>query len=238
MLVPDYLKSVHGNEGLENATRDDLILPRLSICQSLTPQRKPQNPLYIKGLEEGQLFNTVTGEVYGGSVELIPLVFTKSRIYFRDMKEGGGILCQSFNGIDGGSISPTCDACPNSKFSGDQAPACSDFKNFVSFVLPTRHLLVVSFKSTAIKAAKAWLTRMQMFNKPSYAGIYEISTQPGETKKGDFFAPVIKFKRFVSQEEYAFATREYAALKGKNIKTDEAIEHEREAGDDTEDIPF
>ena len=229
LVVPDFLKGIHGSEGLENARKEDLILPRVSICQSMTPQRKKGNPNYIEGLEEGSWFNNVTNEVYGETIQLIPLVFSKSRIYFKDLTDGGGILCQSFNGVDGGTISKTCDACPNSKFGADgESPACNNFMNFASLL--NKQLVAVSFKSSALKAGRQWVTRMKMFDKPAYVQVYELKLVPQKNSKGEFFAPVITFKRWVTEPEAKFAQECYQGIKGQAIKV--------EQDDVNEEIPF
>ena len=49
--------------GLENLERNDMTLPRLGLCQSLTPQRIKSDPKYIAGLEEGE---SRRAEVPGG----------------------------------------------------------------------------------------------------------------------------------------------------------------------------
>lgn len=233
LSVPDFLKEVKGNEGLENVTKNDIVLPRLAICQSGTPQRKRDNPAYIKGLDEGMFFNTVSQQVYGDKVELIPLLKTQSRIFFRDINEGGGILCRSFNGINGGTLCETCMACPKSVGFPSE---CTEFKNITSIVAADGNLIVASFKSTGLAAAKAWLTRMSMMNKPAYVGVYELSLSSMRNAQGEFYVPKVAFKRFVTEIEFTAAKHEYELLKGKTIQTDEELEHDapvRDAGDET-----
>ena len=222
LVVPDFLKNVVGHEGLENVTKDDLVLPRLMICQGLSPQRQRGKVNYIEGLQDGQLFNTVTNEVYGESVRVVPLLFTKSRILFKAMTEGGGILCQSFNGIDGGRLAKLCAQCPKSQFTPELPPECTNFMNFVSVLLPSKQLIAVSFKSTAIKKGKNWNTNMTMKNKPSYSQVWEIKTTPETNTKGTFFSPVMTFQGFTQDQElYKFAKGEYESLRGQVIQTDE-----------------
>jgi hypothetical protein len=237
LATPDFLKGVHGREGSENVTKDDLIIPRLSICQSLTPQRKPDNPAYIQGLQEGDLFNTVSGEKYGRSVEFIPLIFAKSRIYFKDIKEGGGILCSSANGIDGGRLSKTCAACPKSQFTAEAAPECTNFMNFPSLLLPELGLIAASFKSSGLKPARQFLNRLDLFSqqhdKPYYTGVYELKVIPMKNTMGEFFGPSFTRKRWVTEQEYLVAHENYTQLKGKTIQTDEA-----RAEGAHEEVPF
>src|SRR5438132_1612945 len=117
--VPDYLRRKGDGPplGLENLERNDMTLPRLGLCQSLTPQRIKSDPKYIAGLEEGEFFNTITREVYGNRVRLVPLLFYKTRILFGPKDEGGGLRCQSFDNLIGiGTPGGTCLTCPLSQF--------------------------------------------------------------------------------------------------------------------------
>lgn len=238
LAVPDFLKGVSGQEGLENATREDMILPRLAVCQAMSPQRKRSNPGFIEGLQDGQLFNTVTKEIYGDGVTIIPIVYSKSRIYFRPITSGGGIQCQSFNGIDGGTIAPTCAECPNSQFGSEgEPPACNVFMNVVAALMPRRELIVLSFKSTELKTARAWVTLMKARNKPAFSQVFGVRVIEQSNQKGTFFTRVIDWKRFVDAGEFAYAKAEYESIRGKAIQTDEGHEQAADAGAD-EEPPF
>jgi hypothetical protein len=240
LTVPDFLKGETSGEGLEGMSSRDVVLPRLCLCQSLSPQRKESNPLFIDGLKEGQLFNSVSSRIYGRKLEVIPLLFAKARIYFKKMEEGGGIICQSLNGIDGGSICKTCDACPNSKFGSDssKAPACNLFYNYPAIVVETGELIVVSLKSTGLKTGRQWNSRMKMLGgRPAYAGVYEINTIETKNSKGEFFLETVKFSRFVTEAEYNRAKIEFGSIQGKNVVADTTgLDDEKEEVD--EDIPF
>jgi hypothetical protein len=239
--VPDHLKGVHGKEGLEQVRKQDLVLPRLGISQGNNPQMKRNNPLYIDGLKDGQFFNQVTNDVYGDSIQFIGLSFAPSRILFRDLKEGGGILCRSFNAIDGGTISPTCDACPNSRWGAKgEPPACTEFMNFPFVILHDgKQLVVSSWKSTALKPTRTWLTKMDMlvakWEKPLYAWVSAVKLQPDKNDAGEFFVPTFSVKRWATSEEFEFAQAQYNALKGTSIGK-MAVTAEEQIPE--EDIPF
>lgn len=184
--LPDYIlaDAQGGQRGLEDARREDLILPRVSICNSLTPQRKKDDTSYIPGLEEGQLFNTVTGEIYDdGEVQVIPLFFFLSRIYFNPLTEGGGIRCQSLDSITPlpPGLALTCEACTfkdwtDAEVKQERKPKCMEFRNFACLKLPELQPLVVSFKSTGSKMAKLWISIMRMRTGSAYASIYKVTS--------------------------------------------------------------
>lgn len=228
--APEFLtKAAPGRpRGLEDLeARKDFTLPRLAICQSLTPQRKKDNPLYIKGLEEGNLFNTVTGEIYpDNKVQVAPLFAFKSRIYFADIDEGGGILCQSLNAIDGGVLCDTCAKCPNSQWTQDKEkkksvpPACTDFLNYASIILPSRELIAVSMKSTAIKVAKTWNSMMRIRNRDTFAGLYDLGTAIQKNAMNEWYTFTVTNSGWVDETAYKFAENMYSALRDEVLKVD------------------
>src|SRR5574339_912133 len=97
---PTFLKTAEDQapRGLEEATMQDMILPRVAICQTMSEERKRSSSKYIEGLEEGKLFNSLTKEIYGDVVTFTPLFFYKSRIKFRPQEIGGGIECMNPTG--------------------------------------------------------------------------------------------------------------------------------------------
>src|SRR5271155_4629731 len=83
--IPEHLRADVGNrDGKDNVGQGDLLIPRLSLAQSMTPELKRTNENYNPDLEEGQFFNSVTGEIYGDSVTVIPLHFFKQYIQFAE----------------------------------------------------------------------------------------------------------------------------------------------------------
>lgn len=72
-----------GGYGLENLTAQDLGRPFLKICQQMTPERQKANgELYIEGLQEGDIFNSITRKNYGASVEVRFLARAKLWLVF------------------------------------------------------------------------------------------------------------------------------------------------------------
>lgn len=65
--------------GLENVSRKDLLIPRLSILQALSPQIKKKSPDYIDGAEEGMICNTGTGDVFE-EIHFVPCAFRTNYI--------------------------------------------------------------------------------------------------------------------------------------------------------------
>jgi len=89
-IAPDYLKNTGLARGNEDVAQEDLLIPRLEIVQSLSPCKDKAEAGYIEGAEEGMLYNTVSRELYGKQVRVIPVMFRKEYLVFIDRKAGGG----------------------------------------------------------------------------------------------------------------------------------------------------
>jgi hypothetical protein len=247
--VPEFLREDLGKRtGMEQVEQSDLLLPRLGLCQALSPQRRKSDSAFIPGLEEGKLFNTVTKEIYGDTLEIISLFFFKNRIKYIDIDEGGGIDCISTNGIDGGRISP--DGCSICKFStwgngekddehGNDAPECTQYHNFMAFVMgdnPTP--IAISYKATGLKVSKQLLAAIRMTRLPMYAKKYRVSVVEMQKDKNVWFEKKIDPIGYVDKEVYKDMKRQFQALKDINITVDTTGEAEDVVQGDTGKIPF
>jgi hypothetical protein len=201
--------------GFEMMTGKDMTVPRLSLAQSTTPQTKRANEKYIPDLEEGMFFNSMTGEIYGTSVEVIPLFFFKSRIFFKDLKEGGGVICQA-PGPDGTKCQLNAGGpCLHSNWGAKgEPPECNEFLNYPCIMVPNQDLIAVSLKSTGLKAAKDWNTLMRMRKADMFAGRYTIESKPARNKAGlDYFAYKIDNAGWVEDEAlYRFCGNMYDSI--------------------------
>jgi hypothetical protein len=219
--IPDYLRRQPGVPpmGLENFSREDITLPRLGLCQALSPQCSESDPKYIDGLRPGNFFNSITRENYGKTVQLVPLLFYKTRILFGPMDEGGGLRCQAPDNMIGvGEPGGTCIKCPLSQFQKDGSkPECLQFFNYAALVVRDGNvspegLLVTSFKSSALKVAKDWNAFIRIRNLDIFAGVYEFASVERKNDIGRWFEPVVTPAGNVSREVYEAAKMAYAAV--------------------------
>lgn len=190
--------------GLQNVKEKDLLVPRISIASGNSKALAKGTEQYIKGLEPGDLYNTVTGEVFGEKVTVAPLWFSRNRILF---DPNWKIECSSPDGETGGQLTPEgCDKCVHSEWGSGKdgsGTACTEFLNFAVAILgdgPAK-LGSISFKNTSQRVAHKWNTLIMgreardeaenIVSMPCFLGAYEYSVVSVPGKKGAYHAPSI-----------------------------------------------
>lgn len=90
----DKMLQADAGIGLENITTEDMQIPFIRIIQALSPQLQKDDSLYIKGAEQGDIFNTVTQEVYkqDEGILVVPAFFEKKFLEFALRSSGGGFV--------------------------------------------------------------------------------------------------------------------------------------------------
>jgi hypothetical protein len=184
--LPDFLQGIPlGTEGTEDIDKDDMRMPRIGLAQGLSPEINPEKPRYIDGLKLGQMFNSVSKEIYGkGPLEFQVLRVDRPRyIEFRDRKEGGGVV-----DIDVPANDPRCRFTKNEK--GESVPPkATKFLDFIIRILRedgTWELASLSFKGIMLKDAMGFNTLIKLRNAPVYAGKYTLTAVMDKNAKGDY----------------------------------------------------
>jgi hypothetical protein len=231
MARPDFLKG-DDHRGTEHIAKDDMQMPRLLLAQGLSPQLDPNSPKYIDALKNGQLFNSLSGTVYGKD----PIKFYVVRadaprwVEFIPREQGGGIKDPNVKFGD-----------PRTQFRTDDAgkplpPIATKFYDYVLMfaedgggLWKQGELIALSLKSTGIKVAKALNTFIKMKNAPCFAGVYSIGVSSEKNTKGTYNVYALKDLGFVQDKAlYDKLGEVFEALKDKDLKLD------REDGDDTD----
>ena len=86
------IKDAQINSGFENMGADDIAIPFIIILQALSPQVRGNSR--IKGAKEGDFYNTVTGEVLGDNIKIIPCLYQKAYVEWIRREDGGGFVAQ------------------------------------------------------------------------------------------------------------------------------------------------
>lgn len=78
-------KPAYVEEQEEEFAGSDLEFPQLRVAQSNSPQLNKEKEEYIEKLTVGELFNSLTAEVYGKTVGFTPICFWKEILTFNEL---------------------------------------------------------------------------------------------------------------------------------------------------------
>lgn len=181
--IPSDLSRDAGR-GTENIGAGDIRPPRIKICQSGSPQRKEGNEKQIAGLNELDLFNDLSGEIYGRKLTLAVIAVLPSK----------GIQFAADMSVAAFDV-PLTDK--RMEFTTDAAgqrvkPVASLFHNFLCWLPDTAEVAVLSLSSTLISTAIKLKGMLKLPlkidgsilpNPPAWARLYEIETKMKNDQK-------------------------------------------------------
>lgn len=228
--------------GAETIGTNDIRPPALRLAQAMSPQVKRSDPAYIDGLQEGDLYNSLTGENLGqGPLTIAVLKFLGHRhVEFAPLNEGGGVV--DFAVPDGD---------PRTLFTSEKVdgretrikPKATKFYDYLGIVLPDNRpptltdLLALSMKGTQLKVATKLNTLIKLAQVPSFALKFEVRAV--SEKKGTYTYFNWRFDRKGWFDEATFNALSaiHDGLADKTIDLSQATEGESADAEDT-DIPF
>jgi len=235
--------------GFENADRDSYSIPFIAILQSGSPQVKKSDGAYIKGAEEGFLFNSVSQEIVNGETGLlvIPCYFTRRFVEWvpREAAGGGGLAGEHL------ASDPTVTNCQRD---AKNQLVLANGNNLVD--TRTHYVLVVdkatglftpaliSMSSTQVKKSRQWMTRMesikfknaggQLFTPPMFSHMYHLTTVPEQNDQGSWYGWKIETAGAVEDAALYGAAKSFRdAVKSGEAKPATPVETVAE-----NDIPF
>lgn len=212
--------------GRENVTIDDLKLSRLAIAQKMSPEVDPEKPAqFIEGLKVGELFDTVTQQIYGPG----PVKFTIIRPVHKHAK----VLDKDGNVIewDVPWDDPRCEFTTNEK--GERVPpVATRFYDFYILLNDDPSFpITLSMKRTQVPVAKLLITRYsRQQGGPIFAHSYAVRTVSQEGAHGPFKNYVINPAGVPSAEVGKKAEEWFARLQKVKVVVQQ--------GGDDDKVPF
>lgn len=192
--------------GFEDEDAGDVIIPRVKVIQTLSPERKDRIA------EEGDIINSLTKEKLNGKV-FIPVFKFNNNVWWKDRSEGGGILCMARDGKVGSTSDGTnlmCASCrrcefDNTKTGKEALPTCTKYINFFGFFAGERMPIILSFSKTSYNEGKklyslAKVTMQNMFNFG-----YTLSAKLMAKGNNEWYIPVMTAAGPSSTEDREFA---------------------------------
>lgn len=217
---------------------DDVAIPRLVVLQALSPEvsdgRGRAGDFFIKGLERNLGSNPI---------EIIAVMRSKSRIYWKDLKQGGGILCRSFDAKIGvGEPGGNCDACPlaSREVVYSDAPSCDIYQNLLVVIRTDEDWfpMALSGNRTKLKPLKNFNSLLMVElakGRPMFSKSYKLEAVQQSNNQGmryfNYRISPTESNAVLPESEQLRALTIYQSLKGKTIN----IHQDQDATTDTPD---
>lgn len=239
--------------GRENVTQDDMQIPFIRIIQATSPQVKKKDSKYIKGAEIGDVYNTVTNQLWKGEdgVHVIPCGYLKKFLEFGPYEDGGGfkgeipsndpILKQVVRNDKNKDILPNKNEMVTSAqhYVMIQDPSTGSWSN-----------AILDMKSTALKISRQWNTQIAMqqievkgklYTAPTFGVIWHLGVDETSNDMGSWSIwKILGKKGFVEDPELYASCREFNQLvKAGEVKAAEDPDlAQKETPEDDGQIPF
>ena len=190
----DKMLEADSGAGLENITTEDMQIPFIRIIQALSPQLQKDDPLYIKGAEQGDIFNTVSQEIYkqDEGVVVVPAFFEKKFLEFQLRSSGGGFvreLAADDKDITMTSRENTIELLPN----GNELVRTHQHLVIAQSADGTIAPSVLDMKKTQLKVSRRWNTLKNSARLPSgalmpiYGTAWRVTTVLEANDQGKWF---------------------------------------------------
>ena len=190
----DKMLEADAGVGLENITTEDMQIPFIRIIQALSPQLQKDDPLYIKGAEQGDIFNTVSQEIYkqDEGVIVVPAFFEKKFLEFQLRSSGGGFvreLAADDKDIAMTNREGTIELLPN----GNELVRTHQHLVIAQSADGTIAPSVLDMKKTQLKVSRRWNTLKNSARLPSgalmpiYGTAWQVTTVLEANDQGKWF---------------------------------------------------
>ena len=168
-ILDDILETA--GEGVDYET-SELQIPFIRVIQALSPQIKKSDAAFIKGAEQGDLFNTVTGEVWKGEegINVIPCYQETKHLEFTPRDQGGGFVGELPAG-DPNILKTTRQGAKETLPSGYELVKSDQHYCMVLNKDGSAQPAIVDMKSTQLKISRRWKTQIAMQKIPDKNGV-------------------------------------------------------------------
>jgi hypothetical protein len=216
---PDWMGS--SNRGSEEVTINDLTIPRLSIIQDLSPQRKKNASEYIEGAEEGMLFNTVTNQLYAEPVLFVPVYFRMEWIVWKHRDAGGGFVGAYATQDEAVAAVGAHPMAGQTTEKGDPVLEVQDTAQHFGLLMdPNSPLesihtteIVISMSRSQLKPSRQLNSMIRISGGDRWERYYRLSAVQVDGPRGEYYNWKVEQLGFVTEQVYAQAEHLYESVK-------------------------
>lgn len=208
--------------GFEDEKAGDMIIPRIKVVQTLSPERKD------KLAEEGDIINSLTLEKYNGR-KFIAVFKFDNNILWKPRSDGGGIQCIARDAKCGQMSDGTnliCAVCrknefDNTKTGADAIPKCTKYINFFGFFEDDMVPVILSFSKTNYNEGKKLFSLAKVTMKNMWNFGYTLNAVKKAKGNNEWFVIDVKPAGPTSEDDRAYAAGLYKNFRDMNaIKFD------------------
>jgi hypothetical protein len=178
--------------GFENMGADDIALPFILVLQALSPQLRGTTK--IKGADEGDFFNTATGEIYKDKIIIVPCAYQKLWVEWSKREDGGGFVRQHSSAD---ILDHTTKDEKNRNVLANGNHIVDTAYHYCLLIKPDGRTerIVLAFTSTQLKKSRRWNSQMislqlkvgdQVITPPMFSHTYSIETIEESNDQGSW----------------------------------------------------
>lgn len=213
--VPDYIKQGDTARGSENVGQDDIVIPRLEIVQALSPCVKEGDPAFNDQARPGMLMNSVTKQLYGKSVMVVPVYYTKQYLVWKARKDKAG---KPLEGGFFGSYDTPIDADERAEAEGGEDANIEVIDTPQHLCLLINQFsgsideVMISMPRTKAKISRQWNSMVRLAGGDRFGRAYQIGTQLEKKTQGDYYNFVVAQSGFPAKVLYDRAEKLYEQI--------------------------
>lgn len=185
--------SAMAGEGLENVTTRDLIIPRLTLLQALSPQVQAKKPEYINGAKVGDICDVGTQEIFDAPLLFLPVHYIKQYLEWAPRSSGKGLVKIH----DDASILDHCKPDEKNRPTTKDGNYIAETAQFFGLNMSAGgRKCFLPMASTQLKKARRWLTLAtsekvtrldgSSFTPPLFYRLYNLSVADESNAEGDW----------------------------------------------------
>lgn len=194
VAVADDFFQQNAGAGLDNVTASDMLVPRLAILQSLSPQLKQRDSAFIEGAKVGDICDVGTGTIFK-SLLFLPVYYRKDYLEWAPRSSGGGLV----NIHSDPSIMDQTTRNERKQPLLANGNLIAETAQFYGFNLSAgRQMCFIPMASTQLKKARKWITLAageklkrgdgSEFVAPLFYRAYELGVAEESNAQGDWAA--------------------------------------------------
>lgn len=193
---PEYIKTGGEQRGSENVGTDDIVIPRLEVIQALSPCVKEGDPAFNEAARPGMLMNSVTKQLYGKEVMVVPVYYTKQWLVWMKRKI---VVSGKEQNLPGGFFGSYPDEIA-AKDRCEEEVAKGTPAEHLEIIDTPQHLcllvninqgsvdeVMVSMPRTKAKISRQWNSMVRLAGGDRFGRVYRVTTQLEKKTQGDYY---------------------------------------------------